>query len=266
MLHQNSRAFNFFRLLGFALGLISLGLIDSLASSILAGGIDVARLKELKAQNNPNYGTYAKAVIEAVEFSTARPVQRSKLPGVYRFYFETGAAATDVNDRTVAVVSKVDSRGDRFAPDGYESWFAKAGIGLPYGIITELGGSYVFGKHSLASVFGNLALQALDFDRMVVTDMVPSIALATSLNYNYLGPKTFNIGFTGLVGAYHRYFLAQINYVFQFTYGILQSPSYKTFFIRHGISSYWPLYEGLYVTTEVYYKPIQVGLILGYQF
>jgi len=231
-----------------------------------AGGIDTARLKQLKAQNSPAFKGIAKAVLEAAEFGTARPIQRSKLPGPYRFYLETGASATDIKDQSVALVSKRDSNGDRYAPDGYESFFGKAGIGLPYGFIVEAGTSYVFKDHHIGSFFGNIAVQAFDFDRYVVTDMVPAIAVGTSFNWTYSGPKIMSTGGTLLIGAYHRYLFAQINYILQLSYSMLRSPSYNTFFIRHGISSYWPLFEGLYVSTEVYYKPIQIGLLAGYQF
>jgi len=231
-----------------------------------AGGIDTARLKELKDQNSPAFKDIAKAVLEAAEFSTARPIQRSKLPGPFRFYIETGASATDIKDQSVALVSKRDGNGDRFAPDGYESFFGKAGVGLPYGFIIEAGTSYVFKDHTIGSLFGNIAVQAFDFDRYVFTDMVPAIAVGTSFNWTYTGPKILSTGGTLLVGAYHRYLFAQINYILQFSYSMLRSPSYNTFFIRHGISSYWPLFEGLYISTEIYYKPVQVGLLAGYQF
>lgn len=231
-----------------------------------AGGIDTARLKQLKAQNSPAFKGLAKAVLEAAEFATSRPIQRSKLPGPFRFYLETGASATDIKDQSVALVSKRDGSGDRYAPDGYESFFGKAGMGLPYGFIVEAGTSYVFKDHKIGSLFGNIAVQAFDFDRYVVTDMIPAIAVGTTFNWTYTGPKVMSVGGTLLLGAYHRYLFAQINYILQLSYSMLRSPSYNTIFIRHGVSSYWPLFEGLYISTEVYYKPIQIGLLAGYQF
>ena len=67
--------------------------------ALRAGGIDVARLKQLKNDDSPSFGQFAKAVSEAIEFSNLRMIQRSKLPGVYRFYFEAGGSALDVNDQ-----------------------------------------------------------------------------------------------------------------------------------------------------------------------
>lgn len=253
-------------LLGGALGL----LLGTLAPEprLQAAGIDIDRLKELKAQNSPTYKGLAKAVTEALIFSTAKPVQRSKLPGVFRFYLETGAAATDIKDGDIAFVSKVDANNDRFAPDGYESVFGKVGLGLPFGFIAEVGTSYLFSEHTAAAMFGNLALQVFDFDRMVVTDMVPTLALGANLHWNYIGPSLVNAGLTGLIGAYHRYWLAQINYILQVNYAHLLAGqlNHSEIFIRHGISSYWPIFEGLYLLTEVYYEPVQVGLMAGYQF
>jgi len=233
---------------------------------VIAGGIDIDRLKQLKAQNSPAFKNVAKAVLEAAEYSTARPIQRSKLPGPYRFYLEAGASATDIKDQSIALVSKPDGNGDRFAPDGYESFFGKAGVGLPYGFVVEAGTSYVFKEHKIGSLFGNIAIQAFDFDRYIVTDMIPAIALGTSFNWSYTGPRILTTGGTLVAGAYHRFLFAQISYILQFSYSMLRTPNYNSIFIRHGISSYWPLFEGLYVSTEIYYKPVQVGLVAGYQF
>ncbi len=249
------------------LGLFStISFIFMSSISLFGGGIDSGRLEELKSNGSPNYKAIAEAVSEAVLYSSSKPIMRSKLPGAFRFYFETGVSALDVNDEKIALVSKLDANNERFSPDGYELLHGKMGVGLPYGIIFEAGTTYSLSEHDLGAVFGNIGIQAFDFDRMVVTDMVPSIAFASNVSYTYRGPSAVSFGGSALIGGYHRYWFAQVNYIFQLSYTMLRQPSYSKIFIRHGLSSYWPLYEGLHLSTEVYYRPIQVGLSLGYLF
>lgn len=232
----------------------------------LWAALDAGRLEVLQDQNDPAFKESARAFAEAVEFSTRQTPNRSKLAGNLKFYFEGGVNAFDVDDKTL--ITFTDSSADPFVPDSFENFFFKAGTGLPYGFAVDAGVSQVFTEHKLTAIHTNIAFQAMDFANLVYTDMIPSLAVTTGFNMILSGPSQFSFNTQAILGAYHRLWMAQVNYILSVSWVHLNAlqPTYRTWFIRHGLSSYWPLFEGIFLTTTMYYKPIEAGVSLGYQF
>ena len=229
-------------------------------------GFEADVLQTIKNSNDPDFSAYAKAFVEAVEFSTHKTPVRSKLPGGFSFYLEFGGSAFDMNDQLLVDVLDIPP-GGRLA-DSLESIYLKAGTGLPFGFSAELGATQVLGKNKLTSVFADFAFQALDFANLVYTDMVPNLSLSTGINYIISGPSQFGLNSQVMIGAYHRLWMAQVSYIFSVSWVQLNdlTPNYRTWLIRHGLSSHWPIFEGIFLTSNVFYKPIEAAVSLGYQF
>lgn len=229
-------------------------------------GFKTTILQALKNSNDPDFSSSAKAFVEAVELSTHKTPVRSKLPGAFSYYLEFGASAFDMNDQLLVDVLDIPP-GGRLA-DSLESIYLKAGTGLPFGFSAELGATQVVGKNKLTSVFADFAFQALDFANLVYTDMVPNLSLSTGINYIISGPSQLGLNSQVMIGAYHRLWMAQVSYIFSVSWVQLNdlTPNYRTWFIRHGLSSHWPLFEGIFLTSNIFYKPIEAAVSLGYQF
>lgn len=237
-----------------------------IGNSELHAALDANRLDILQSQNDPAFEESAKAFVEAVEFSTRQSPRRSKLPGNLRFFMEVGGGAFDVNDKIL--VNFTDAESDPYVPDSFENLFFKIGTGLPFGFAVDAGFTQVLSEHKLNSIHGNIAFQALDFANLVYTDMVPSLAVSSGFNLILSGPSQFSINTQAILGAYHRLWMAQVSYILSFSWVNLTAirPSYRHWFLRHGLSSHWPLFEGLYLTADMHYKPIEASISLGYQF
>ncbi|PIR23060.1 MAG: hypothetical protein COV44_04885 [Deltaproteobacteria bacterium CG11_big_fil_rev_8_21_14_0_20_45_16] len=220
-------------------------------------------LTAIKTGNRDTYEKIMNYTMEALQFSLHRPLNRSKLPGPYKLFFETEGDIFDLNDSQVALATS-----DRFAPDSLKSISLKAGAGFPYGFYLDGGFSYILNSLSASSVFGNLGFQILDFANIVYTDMIPAVSVNVGANYIVDGPAMYGLTSSLLIGAYHRLLWAQISYIFQVSYTQLTdtNPSESHIFIRNGVSSYWPLFEGLFVQQTLYIEPIEANVGIGYQF
>jgi hypothetical protein len=232
----------------------------------LFSGFSTNTLQLLKDDNDPEFSRSAKAFVEAVEFSTHKTPVRAKLPGSFSFFLEFGASAFDIDDQALVNILEI-APGERLK-DSLESLFFKVGTGLPFGFAVDLGATQVLGKNKLTSAFGNFSFQSFDFAHLVYTDMVPNLSVSTGLNYVVSGPSQISWNSQVLIGAYHRFWMAQVSYVFSVSWAQLLglSPTYRAWLMRHGISSHWPLFEGIFLTTNLFYKPVEAAVSLGYQF
>lgn len=231
--------------------------------------MDKARLNLLR--QTEGFDEIGDALGKAIDRTLSKPIQRGKLPGSMKFYFEGGVAGYDIDDQNL---KEIDDTADGFqdAPDSFQSVFFKGGTGLPYGFNVEAGFAYAFTDLQMSSVFANVAFQAFDFAKAVYTDMVPNVSFSTGINYTLTGPSAYSAHFRTLIGGYHRLWLAQVTYIFEVAYISLNepSPSYDLWAFRHGISSLWPLYEGVFLSTalfsEVFFGPLEANISMGYQF
>lgn len=225
-------------------------------------------LQNLKDIGDPGFERSAKAFAEAVSFSTRKLFTRPKTPGSLKYYFQFGGGALDVKDSILAPLMPQRGDGSRFSPDTFENIYFKAGLGLPFGLSVETGVSQVVSEYSLTGWYTNLAFQAFDFANIVYTDMVPSVVVTASSNFIVKGSSAYSVGGAILLGGYHRFWLAQVSYIAEFSFVNLRavSPSYNKLFIRHGLASHWPLYEGTFLSANVFYRPIEANLSVGYQF
>lgn len=231
--------------------------------------IDNDRLELLRSTSG--FDSVGDALSLAIDRSLSKPIQRGKLPGSLRFYFESGVSGYDIDD---VQIKEIDSTADGFedAPDSFQSVFFKAGTGLPFGFNVESGFSYAFSDVKMSSIFANVAFQALDFAKLVYTDVVPSLAFSSGFNFTLSGPSAFSVNLRTLMGGYHRFWMAQVTYIFEISYINLTevNPSYHSWNLRHGISSLWPLYEGFFLSTalysELFFGPLEANVTVGYQF
>ena|GEM_PF-5311791 len=229
----------------------------------LANKIDTSTLQSLHDSGSKSFKSIANAVNEAVLFSTSKSPRRAKLPGAYRYFLDMGGSIFDIDDSLVAAVTS-----SSYAPDSFKNFHLKAGLGFPYGLYADLGFSYVLSNIHFGAVHGNIAFQALDLANVVYTDMVPCLSFSVGANYTLSGPSFYGIQGQMLLGAYHRFLGAQVSYIFQVSYGELTgiTPSQNRLYFRNGLSSYWPLFEGFYLTQDVFIQPIEASASIGYQF
>ncbi|TVQ78038.1 MAG: hypothetical protein EA369_07960 [Bradymonadales bacterium] len=215
-----------------------------------------------------DFSSYAQAYGDAVYFSGLRAPTTSKLPGPWRFSAQAGASVFDVNDPVLIDISPPGDDDLRRVSDGYKSVSAKFGMSFPLGFQLDLGVSHVLTQISSTSLQAHLNFQAFDFANVVYTDMVPSISFSTSFLYNLAGANTYGLSAQMLLGSYHRNWLAQVNYILQLSRISLTgvSPNYSYFRLRHGLSSTWPLYEGLSLTSLLFFPRVEAGVSLGYLF
>jgi len=217
---------------------------------------------------DPKWEVIGQAYGNAVFFSNMKLPSTSKLPGPWRIRTELGGAVFDVDDRNLVLVSEEDADGNRRASDGYESIFAKVGMSFPFGFQTDIGLTQTMSDLKTTSIHGHAVFQAFDFAEIIYTDMIPSLAISASYLHVMTGAAVSGLTGQILIGSYHRYWLAQVNYIFQASYIMIKdvSPSYSYMNFRHGLSSTWPLYEGVTLTANLYYRPLEASVSLGYQF
>jgi hypothetical protein len=240
----------------------------ALCSSTSLAGLPSGGLQNLKDIDDPGFKRSAKAFAEAVNFSTRMLFTRPKTPGSLKYYFQFGGGALDVKDSILAPLMPQRSDNSRFSPDTFENVYFKAGLGLPFGLSVETGVSQVLSEYKLTGWYTNLAFQAFDLANVVYTDMVPSVVVTASSNFIVSGSSAYSLGGAILLGGYHRFWLAQVSYIAELSFVNLRavSPSYNEIFIRHGLAFHWPLYEGVFMSANVFYRPIEANLSLGYQF
>jgi hypothetical protein len=218
--------------------------------------------------NQESFSIFGKAYGDAVFFSGFRGPSTSKVAGPWRLRTELGASVFDVNDQVMVDFSTPGEDDLRRSPDGYQGVFLKSGMSFPYGFQLDLAVNHVATQIKATSASLHLTYQAFDFSEIVFTDMIPSIALSTSYFYNLSGGKVSGFTQQLLIGSYHRYWLAQVNYILQVSRISLTgiNPGFSYFKVRHGISSTWPLFEGLTLTTNLFYPRLEAAVALGYQF
>lgn len=225
--------------------------------------IDENALQALKDSNSSSYGKVADAVLGSAFFATHRGFNRSKVPGPYRLFVEMDGDIFDVDDALVALVTKGNS-----SPDSLKTFSMKTGMGLPYGIAVDAGFSTAVNNIQMTSIFANASFQFLDLSNIVYTDLVPSASVNFGINYFVSGLSGWGFQTQGIIGGYHREWLAQVGYSFQLTYATLTGvdPNHSLLKIRHGIGSQWGIYEGLYFRQDIYILPIEASVSVGYQF
>lgn len=226
--------------------------------------ISTDRIEELENSNSPLLDRATEAVAEAVFFSMHSPDSRVKLPGPWTFNFGGMANINDIDDVNLALTTNNLS-----APDSYTSGSVKVGYSFPFGIATDLGFSYLASSSTkLYGMFGNLNYQAADFASLVYTDFVPAIGINAGFEYTLSGAEVWGLQGQLLLGGYHRQMMAQINYALQFSHVKLTAGSHTSAhqFVRHGVSTQWPIYEGLTLRQDIYVFPLQGAFSVGYQF
>lgn len=213
--------------------------------------------------NSGGGGSVTDTLIEALHLTTHKGLKKSKLSGPFKPFVETGGNIFDVNNSQLAFA--IDTG---FSPDSFKNYFVRGGVGFPYGIEVDGGFSYVINDTNFGSVYTNAKYQFLDLVNEVYTDMVPSAAVSVGFNYIVDGPTAWALQSSLALGAYHRFLWSQINYVLQVTYGQITdlNPAQDKLFIRHGLASYWPVFEGIFVTQDVFIEPLEATASVGYRF
>lgn len=245
----------------------------SMIPSLGFGALSVEKLK-LAREASESAGTpaaraafdaEAKAFSEAIAFSTFQAQSRSKLPGAFEPYFELGFHTFRVNnDRLKNFTTSTSGE----TPDFFHGLFLKGGTGLPFGINIEGGLSQITNDHKSTSLYATISGQVLDFANMVYIDLVPSMTVSASILRTVAGPSLYNFSGQTTIGAYHRQSLSQFGLIIQYSYTMLValSPSIGNHFIRYGAMSNLPIYDGLFLKTEVFYPSMSASLSAGYQF
>ena len=219
------------------------------------------------AFNLEDVGGASSNVKEAVAYSIAYPtlqtISRSKLPGAYRYYFEAAININDIDDQTVAPFTT-----DQVTAESYQTAQLKAGTGLPYGFAIEAGLSQIYSEEKATGLNVNIAHQSFDFAEQVYTDLIPAISFSANFQYNFGAAAMYGVTGQVAIGSYHRFWVAQVGYVGQFNYFVLTKPerSFSVFGMRHGLMSYWPIFEGLYLKSELFIPQLSGTLGLGYSF
>lgn len=208
-------------------------------------------------------GRVKEAVARAIAHPTLQTISRPKLPGAYQFYLESALNMTDIDDQRV-----LPHTSDSGTVESYQAIQLKLGTGLPYGLAVEAGFSQVYTEERVSGFNLNVSHQTFDFAEEVYSDLVPAISFSGNLQYNL--SEAAMLGFTGqmALGSYHRFWLAQVGYIGQFNYFILTDPAenVSVWGFRHGIMSYWPIFQGLYLKSEIFLPVLSGTIGFGYTF
>lgn len=236
-------------------------LIMAFSTDLEAVKLDNANIQTIR--NSGDFSTFGKAYMRSAFFATHRGFTRAKLPGRYRFFVETAGNILDASEREIRPAITSGS-----SPDSYKTASLKLGMGLPYGFAIDVGTSYVLSAIDLSSIYTNLSFQAMDLANVVYTDFVPAITINTGFNYMIAGPGMWGAQTQVLFGGYHREWIAQFAYALQYTYAKMTdvTPNYSRSFLRHGITSTWPVYEGIFFRQEIFISPLEASFAVAYQF
>lgn len=229
--------------------------------NLKAAKLDNASIQTIR--DSGDFSAFGKAYMRSAFFATHRGLTRAKLPGRYRFFVETSGNILDASENELRPAINSGT-----SPDSYKTASLKFGMGLPYGFAVDMGTSYVLSEIDLSSVYANVSFQAMDLANVVYTDFVPSIAVNAGFNYMTTGPGMYGLQTQVLFGGYHREWIAQVAYALQYTYAKMTdvTPNYSRGFIRHGITSTWPVYEGIFFRQEIFISPLEASFAMAYQF
>jgi len=238
-------------------------LLMFLSSPKALGSWDVGALQESREADEAAFERDAKLFSKAIAFSVLQAQNRVKLPGRFRPYAQAGfhlfqVEADILNAYTTTGISPLFSR----------SIFAKAGIGLPFGLNVEGSMTQVISENKSTAVNLSLGGQILDFANLVYIDLVPAVSTSTAFTRTISGPGLTNFSAQAVIGAYHRLTLAQVGYIIQYNFSVLSaiSPSVKNSFLRHGLMTNMPIYKGIFVQTEIFYPSMAATVSSGFQF
>jgi len=243
---------------------ILMGLSGINAGPRVKSAWDIGKLEESQAAGPAaTFAQDARLFSEAIAFSVVQSQNRVKLPGPFRPYLQAGFHLFQVEAEILKAYT-VDGTASLFS----RSLFAKAGIGLPFGLNVEGAMSQVISENSSTAVNLTLAGQTLDFANLVYVDLVPSVSTSATMTRTIGGPALWNFAGQAVLGAYHRLTLAQVGYILQYNYTILRSlsPSLSNTFFRHGVMMSMPIFKGLFVQTEVFYPSMSATMSSGIQF
>jgi hypothetical protein len=225
---------------------------------------DIGKLEESReAGPADTFAQDARLFSEAIAFSVMQSQNRVKLPGPFRPYLQAGFHLFQV-DAEILKAYTVDGTTSLFS----RTLFAKAGIGLPFGLNIEGGMSQVISENSSTAVNLTIAGQTLDFANLVYVDLVPCVSTSATMTRTIGGPGLWNFAGQAVLGAYHRLTLAQVGYILQYNYTVLRSltPSISNTFFRHGVMMSMPIFKGLFAQTEVFYPSMSATMSAGVQF
>ena len=225
---------------------------------------DIGALEEAReAGSQESFERDAKLLSEALAFSVSQGQNRVKLPGRFRPYAQAGFHLFQVEADVLREYTTTGS-----APLFSRTIFAKAGVGLPFGLNVEGGMSQVISDHKTTALHLSIGGQTLDFANLVYIDLVPAVSTSGTVTKTIMGPSLWNFSGQAVVGAYHRLTLAQVGYILQYNFVSLTAlnPSISNSFFRHGVMTHVPLYKGVFVQTEVFYPSMSATVSGGFQF
>jgi len=224
--------------------------------------LNLTRLQDLNSENSTNFDSEADALVKAISLSIHQPQNRSKLAGAFQPYSELSYRLVDVDDAQL-----FRSTSNFHSPASFHGISLKGGIGLPLGANIEAGFTQVVSEHKISGAFINVGAQIFDFSREVYTDIVPTLTANGSLMRTTQGPSLYNASMQLVLGDYHRIWHAQVGYVFQTNYSVLSdSVSHQALYLRHGLTTMIPLFEDIYLRTDLFAPTISGSMTLGYQF
>lgn len=235
--------------------IIAIGLVPKTASA----SFDFSRLNTAAS----TYSGDVESLSKAVAFSILQTESRTKIPGRFTPFLETGYNINSVNDKRIYLYT--DSG---HSPSSFHSIYATAGVGLPFGVAASMSISQVVSEHTLTGLNASLTAQVLDFSNIVYTDLVPTLTIDVTAARTLAGPScTVFTGQTNL-GAFQRIWGMQFAYIFQMSYITLGAVSVDntTLQMRHGAMTAVPLWGGVSLRTQVYFPDLSGTMGLGYEF
>lgn len=235
----------------------------TLSTPTLFANLVPSKLSLALANNDPQYGEGAKAFTEAVGYSLMQTQSRVKLPGLAKFYLESGLQLFNVNNTDLVPYTDSGS-----VPQVFQTVMIKGGVGLPFGLSAELGLSQVINEHKLTGLSLSLAYQLLDFSTWVNSSLIPALTLNASGMRTIAGCAEMAATSQVNAGVYHRLSFAQFAYAFKYNYSLLTATtkSVGKAFISHGLTSHVPLYSDWFIRMELFYPRLSASALLSYQF
>lgn len=202
-------------------------------------------------------------ITKAIAFSIFQPESRTKIPGPGTFFLETGYHVTDVNEKRLYLYTDNQS-----SPSTFDSIFATAGVGLPFGLAGSIGFSQVVSEHTFNGLYASMTAQVFDFTNLVYTDLVPTLTIDGTLARTLSQPSCSVYTAQGNLGAFQRTTGTQFAYTFQFAYAVLGAVAHANghVLVRHGIMTSVPLWAGVNLRTQVQFPDLTATVGVGYEF
>jgi hypothetical protein len=234
-------------------------LIFSFVPAFAFASLDLTRLNP----GNTTFKSDVETITKAVTFSILQPESRTKIPGAWAPFLETGYHVNSVNDKRLYLYT--DSG---HSPSAFHSLFATLGLGLPFGLAVSMGITQVISEHALNGIYASLTAQVFDFSNIVYTDLVPTLTIDATVARTLSDPSCSIFTGQANVGAFQRVWGMQFAYIFQTTYSTLTAVDHSNsfLFIRHGAMTAVPLWGGVSLRTQVTLPDLSGTIGLGYEF